>query len=273
MRKGIALALTMLLMTSACPAQPAPLGEKQKTFLASRLRSGSMMGSFKGFISLLYATGQATVSCDDKSALATDLRTPFHDFYKPTWSEFFDAIARQTNTSWHYRDEKWGWMFSKPAMPLPYTIKMARGWTRQVKGQEVNYYPPDVPVGMDVYIMGRYSAGTKEESDALFAKVRGALAMQFARLINKKAALKDMKTVKVDGVDALTYETPTPRPGTTWRQWAFVKHGRAFIIVSAIDKANERKILPQVEGMVKSFRVAKVLKPGAGTASHGRPRK
>ena len=39
-----------------------------------------------------------------------------------------------------------------------------------------------------------------------------------------------------------------------WRQWAFVKDGKAFVIVSTLPVA-EKQLLANVEAMVKSFRV------------------
>jgi hypothetical protein len=65
-----------------------------------------------------------------------------------------------------------------------------------------------------------------------------------------------MKEVKVDGCDAVFWETQSPvRPNTTWRQWSFVKNGESFTIVSALDNKNADILWPQVQEMVASFHV------------------
>ena len=256
MRRHLTVLLLLVLIAAPSAAdKPALSPKEQKAFLDSRRRSGMMLGLFNGFISLLYAAEDVQVTCKDKDALYTPLESPFFDFYKPTWCEFFDAIARQTGTSWHYLGKGNHWKFTKPAPPLPYTLKLAPDWTVEPHGSEVNYRPKVQPVGMDIYIMGRYSADKKPDAEKLFTKVRESLAILWAQRINEKAQLKDMKKTKVDGVDALYWESPAPVPQVTWRQWVFVKDGRAFAIVSAIEKDNEEKLLPQVKTMVASFRV------------------
>ena len=67
--------------------------------------------------------------------------------------------------------------------------------------------------------------------------------------------IAEMRKVTVDSVEALYFQTPTPRAGVIWRQWVFVKNGRAIVIVSTLPDDNQQ-LLADVESMVKSFRVA-----------------
>ncbi|HET8783042.1 MAG TPA: hypothetical protein VFM63_11535, partial [Pyrinomonadaceae bacterium] len=79
-------------------------------------------------------------------------------------------------------------------------------------------------------------------------------ALRFASSFKPDVTADGMSTVKVDGVEARYFQTPTPRPGAVWRQWSFVKNGNAFVIVSALPES-DNKLLSAVESMVKSFRV------------------
>ncbi len=42
---------------------------------------------------------------------------------------------------------------------------------------------------------------------------------------------------------------------STWRQWAFVKDGWAFMVVSVLHADNEDQLLPDVKRMLASFEV------------------
>lgn len=226
--------------------------EQQRKILDSRAKTGSMLGSFYEFGNLLYCSGESWMATTNKEVAAKQLNTIHPSFYRPTVEELFDAAARQTGTTYrlgHYG----GWLFEPPAMPLPYTLTLADGWKADNRDLYVAYIPQVQPVGMDIYMLGRYSGLSADDE----SKVRADLAMRFARSFDKSASAKNMDMKKVDGADALFFQADSPaRPGNKWRQWAFVKNGFGFVIVSSIDKANEDKLLPDVEKMVGSFHLA-----------------
>lgn len=179
------------------------------------------------------------------------LTTVFPKEYRPTYAEFFETMARQTRSHLTY-DPKTpsGWLLEPPAMALPYTISLAEDWKPEDRGLFVAYVPRVQKVGMDIYMMGRYS-GVYDEK-----KTRESIALTFANMLDQKASLMDMRGVKVNDADALYFETHAPkRPDVAWRQWVFIKNGEAFVIASSIEKANEAKLLPQVQAMVDSFKV------------------
>jgi hypothetical protein len=144
--------------------------EEQTAFLAKRTPSGMMLGSFDGYCSLLYATQDVCIHTESEEVNRTSLHSPFPEFYKPTWAELFGAIARQTKSSWNYDPKSDYWVFNKPSQPLPFTIDLAKGWKADDRGDYISYQPKIAPVGMDVYMMGTYSANTKKERQ--FAKIR-----------------------------------------------------------------------------------------------------
>ncbi len=259
MRKSIAI-LTFLLLTNLSTGlvsaqERAPrTNEQQKEFLAHRLKSGAITGTFGAFGSLLFAALDIAIHTDDKEIGGTRLQSQFPDFYKPTTKEMFDAIALQTRSSWSYDAKSGYWVFAKPANPKPFQITIADKWTADDRGLYVGYKPPTFPVGMDVYYLGAYSSGGTEQQSTLGVKIRNSLAISFAAHFKKDVKLAAMRNVIVDGAEALYFETPTPRPGLVWRQWALVKNGLAFMIVSTLPD-NNQLLLADVESMVKSFRV------------------
>ena len=215
---------------------------------------GAPMGTFDSFFSFLYAACDVCIHTNTSSVNKTTLLPVFPKTYAPSLAEAFENIARQTHSSMNYNAKTDYWVFDPPAMPLPFSLETAAGWKAVDRGLYVAYIPDIAPVGMDVYMMGRYTDTKVKVND-----IRNAIAMLFAAKFNPKVGPGDMKTVTVDGVEALFWESPAPSPGVTWRQWSFVKDGQAFLIVSSIDKGNEDKLLPAVEKMVASFKVAKPL--------------
>ena len=227
----------------------------QQEALLVRRRSGGMLGTFNSFASLLYAMDDIVVHSDDRKIGEVALNSPFPDFYKPTSAELFNAIARQTASSWSYDAKRAYWVFAKPAMPMPFKITLAKGWESEERGNYLFCKPPGAPVGMDIYVMAEFSS---EPADpGLPAKMREAAAIMFARGFKKEGTAADMSTVKVGAYDSLHFKTPTPRPGTTWRQWAIAEAGQVVVIVSAIDDGNEKEVLPGVEEALRSFELKK----------------
>lgn len=223
--------------------------ELQK-MLNKRVKTGMMMGSFYAYGNLLYCTGEEWMATTNKEVAAKQVQTAFPDFYKPTLYELFEAAARQTGTSFKHGEGK-GWMFEPPAMPLPFKLKIADGWRSEERDNYVAYIPKEQPVGMDVYMFGRYSGLSDDE----VRKFRADNAMRFARMIQKSASLEAMKIEQVGDCEALFFESEAPQRGVLWRQWSFAKDGRSFVIVSALNKENSEKLFPQVLEMVRSFKM------------------
>ncbi len=251
--------LTLVVFSHPISAQKArkksaPSQPQSSEFLTRRLPTGVMTGTFNSFASLLYAVDETILHTDSKDVGSTELHSVFPEFYKPTYREFFDAIARQTQSTWQPDPAHKQWFFSPPAAPLPYSIKLAQGWSSHDEGMYVGYVPPTAPVGMDVYMMGTYSANPPNAT-TLMKNVRSELAIQFARNVKPGVTPKDMKKVQIAGAEALYFEAPSPRPGTMWRQWAFLKNGQAFVIVSVVAK-DDRQVWTDVDAMVSSFQVA-----------------
>jgi hypothetical protein len=158
-------------------------------------------------------------------------------------------IARQTQTSFKYEPEVNVWLFDEPQMPLPYTVKKAAGWREEDRGSYVAYIPEVAPVGMDIYMMGRYSG----LSDSQTKKITEIAALRFSKHIDANVTASDMKAAIVDGAEAIYFESAAPQPNILWRQWAFFKNGNAFVIVSTYSQENKIKIVADVNAMVKSF--------------------
>lgn len=242
--------------SSSAPADQDPYwlaDEAMRTrFLASRIRTGQMLGSFNGMVSMWYGIMDVLVSCKTKEVAETPLRSPFPDFYKPTWREYFDAVALQTHTHWRYQDDTYGFMFEQPALPLPFEIQLADGWRAERRGSYVAFIPAQANVGMDIYMGGSYSA--EKDEAALHERVRADWAMAFLPRINAQATIEDMQTVEVDGAEALFISTAHPKTKVLWRQWVFVKDGMCFLIVSAIQPEQDETLWPDVQAMRRSFR-------------------
>ncbi|HEX6188310.1 MAG TPA: hypothetical protein VFZ40_09530 [Pyrinomonadaceae bacterium] len=228
--------------------------EQQRKFLARRLPSGAITGTFAAFGSFLYAALDIAVHTNDKAIADAELHSPFPDFYKPTTKELLDTIALQTKSSWAYDSQTDYWTFAKPAAAKPFSVTLAGKWTRDDRGFYVSYRPPAYPVGMDIYYYGTYSADDPSQQLAVWERVRNSWAIGFASHLKRGVTISEMQRVSIDGTDAIYFQAPAPRPGVIWRQWALVKDGHAFVIVSSLP-TDDRKLLADVESMVKSFRV------------------
>lgn len=145
-------------------------------------------------------------------------------------------------------------------MPLPYSLTLAKGWRSEERGNYTAYIPKIAPVGMDIYMMGRYHNMDNEQ----LKELRADNALQFAEKISSNVTVSDMKTVTVDGCEALAFASKAPMDGRRWRQWAFIKKGELFVIVSAYSDDNESKIVPDVDAMVATFHVLEPARPFPG---------
>jgi hypothetical protein len=249
------LLLVVFTTASASPQKRSPLtNEQQSKFVARRLPSGTITGTFGAFGSFLYAALDIAIHTNDKDIGNTELHSPFPDFYKPTIREMLDTIAVQTKSSWSYDSHDDYWVFAKPAIPKPLSVTLADKWITNDRGIYITYKPPTYPVGMDIYYYGTYSSDDPLQQASLWERVRNSWAIGFASHFKRDVTVAEMSKVSVDGVEALSFQIPTPRPGVVWRQWALVKNGRAFVIVSTLP-TDDKQLLSDVESMVKSFRV------------------
>lgn len=258
--KTVLTIATFLLLTfgsfdSALGQQRTALSsDEQKKLLSRRLSSGVITGNFGSFGSLIFAVTNIAIHTNDSAIGAVELHSPFPTFYKPTVRELFDTIAAQTGSSWTYDPKNDYWVFAKPAKAKPFSITLAGEWTSDDRGMYVGYKPPTYPVGMDIYYYGSYSADKKEDEAALWKQIRNSWAIGYASRAKRDVKIDDMSTVTIDGVEAVYFQSPTPRPGVVWRQWAFIKNGHAFMIVSSLPESDD-KLRSAVESMVKSFRL------------------
>ncbi|MGD8451342.1 MAG: hypothetical protein PVJ57_05935 [Phycisphaerae bacterium] len=229
--------------------------DRRARFLSSRRRSPMMMGSFDAMVSFWLAVHDVPVSCETEEVAETEMWTNFPEFYQPTWTEYFNAVARQTYTHWYYKDARLGFMFVEPSLPLPFFLEVADGWEVENYGHWIKFVPPQAPVGMDVYMLGEYSAEPGEDEAALFERVRREWALSWAHMLDPQCTVDAMTTVQVDGADALFWEGQHPETHVILRQWVFLKHGMCFAIFTAMAPELEDAIWPDVQAMVKSFTV------------------
>lgn len=227
---------------------------EQDSLLSSRAPTSQFGGTFSSYGSLLFAARNIALHTESDVIGSSKLGSPFPDFYLPTWREIFDSIALQTRSKWKYDPSRNYWVFSEGSLPNGYSLSLADGWQFRDEGIFIKYTPPKYPVGMDIYRMGSYSSADPSEETKLFERVRDTLAVRFGSGFKRSITAKDMKTEQVDGVTALYFEAQSPiRENVVWRQWALVSKGKAFVIVSALDKS-DKKLLEDVKGMVKSFK-------------------
>jgi hypothetical protein len=256
---GCALTAKEKRMTDSDPAPKVlkltPLTANEQETLLARRQSGQIFGSFNSFASFLYVV-DTVVHTDDRRLAAVTLNSPFPEFYRPTCRELFNAMARQMRCSWSYDATRAYWLFAKPALPMPFKVTLAPGWESEERGDYLFCKPPQAPVGMDIYVMAEFSDASGDAE--LPAKMREATAVRFARAFKKDVSANDMHLLKVGTYDALHFKTPTPRQGTTWRQWAIAEAGQVIVVVSAMDDALEAQVLPGVEAALKSFEVKPV---------------
>jgi len=242
--------------TSHTDIRKALTDDEQKKFLSKRIEGMPGDTTFNSCSKLFHDEFNFTIHTESREISETILRPYIPDFYSPTWKEVFDVIGIQTRSSWKYDPQHDYWEFSEPAAPKPFSLTMPDGWTSKDMGLWMGYAPSNYPVGMDVYYFGSYSVDSRKPEDEanLWPKIRAFWALSISGSVNLRVTAAEMKTVSVAGVDALYFEGPAPRPGVIWRQWAFVRDGKAFVILSTLD-ANDTKNLSDVQSMIKSLHV------------------
>lgn len=228
--------------------------EDQAKFLSQRLADGGITGTFDSYCSLLYSFKNVAIHTEDKEVNATTLHSPFPAFYKPTWKELLDTIAVQTKSSWQYDASRDYWVFGKPATQKPYTITMAEKWSSRDMGIWTGYAPDKYPAGMDIYYYGTYSADNPRDAPDVWRQVRDMWAVTFGARLKKDIKAEEMRKVTIDGVEALYFEAPTPRNNLLWRQWALIKDGKMFFILSTLP-VDDKATMAEVDGMLKTFKI------------------
>jgi len=235
------------------------LAPEQRVALLARRTTGSMLeGTFDNVASCYDAAAGVCIHTDDEDVRWRRLSAVFPEFYRPTWRELLDTVARQTGTRFTYDPKRDFWVFAPPAPSLPYSFDLAKGWIKEDRGEYLFTKPPVAPIGMDIWLKGTYSFDEADPKERAAARdrVRHALAVRFARSFKKDVTEADMKKVTVGGAKALFFTAVPPRhTDTRWRQWAFLAGSHGIVIVSILHDKNETRLLPDVEAMVKSFRL------------------
>lgn len=253
--------------------------DEQKELLERRL-DGGMGDTFSQFANMFFVSSNiklgtsVALTSSVRDVLDTELQSPFPDFYNPTLSEFLDAIALQTATSWKYdasgeqiNDETGDgkalediavYKFTQHDRTKPFEVVLAKDWKQEDKGSWIMLIPPSFPVGMDIYEMGTYSAKDPKKQAELMIRVRQEMSLEWARRIGKPTKPENLKPAKVGAYDALYYETTIPsqlEKDITWRQWVFTAGDQCYFIVSTILPDLESKIYPDVQQMLGTFKM------------------
>ena len=212
--------------------------------------------SFSSFASGAYALADVWVYTDlDEPALRnTRLVYTYPDFYKPTWGEVFDHVARQMRCRWDWNPENRQFRFAHSDAPPFFGVTLIDGWRQEDRGLYVWHAPKDQPFGLDIYYYGHYTASEKQQD--LARQVREHFALLMVNQWPKPPTLAEMQAQRIAGAEALYLRTATPRPGGIWRQWSFVVDGHAFMIVSAMPQEREAALAPEVDRMVASFKLS-----------------
>ncbi len=224
---------------------------RQDKFLGSVAPTIRSWRTFEEWSKCLGGANIANIFSSDSKVKTAKCEPLVDSAHKLTFAETFETIARQTQSTVHYDANAQQWVFEKPQMPLPYSISIADGWKAEDRGYYVAYIPAIAPVGMDIYMNGRFK-GLNEQQ---LVDIRDEQALVFADRMHNGVTIADMTPTTVDGADALYYKTKSPVKGRQWRQWTFVKNDQSFIIVSTVADENEAKLIPEVEKMVHSFHV------------------
>lgn len=232
---------------------------------ASPYQGIAMDATFQGFMSSAYAfAGVWVYAAGGQEMYKTSLTYRYPEFYRPTWGEVFDVVARQMRCRWSWDAKVRQFRFERTDAPPFFGTDLADGWRREDRGGYLWHAPKSEQFGMDIYYYGHFASAV---ADVAFAqRVREHFAVEELSGWPTPPTLKDMTAAKVNGVDAVALRIDTPRPGGVWRQWSLVVDGHAFVIVSAMPKEREAAIAPQVDQMVQTFALHPAATQPAGPA-------
>jgi len=233
---------------------------QQKEFLSSVAPTLRSWKTFEEWAKSLKGAGIVSIRSGNTRIKKAKSEPLVDSAHKLTFAETFETMARQTKSTLRYDSNSHQWVFEEPQMPLPYSISIADGWKMDDRGYYVAYIPNVAPVGMDIYMMGRFVG----LNDQQLKDIRDEQALVWADKIHNCITVNDMTKTTVDGAEALYFKTKATVEGRQWRQWAFVKNGQSFVIVSTVDDKNEATLIPDVEKMVQSFHVVEPPVPFPG---------
>lgn len=256
--------------------------ERLENLLNTRIKGG-MSNSFGQFanrfvvMSLINIGNLVGLVTNSDEIENTELESPFPQSYQPTMREFLDAIALQTHSKWQYdptgnfiRSQSKNskpvkdvavFEFIKAEVQKPYQISLASGWQSVDHGNWVMCKPPTAPVGMDIYELGGYSADDDAKSKELLQRVPTEIALEWAQRVKPEATSAELKKAKVGKYDAVLFEASLKSKAGSevhWRHWVFMADSHCYLFLSTIFPDKEATLLPDVEAMLKSFRLSPV---------------
>ncbi|GEM_PF-5293118 len=269
MRRLIIFIASFICVIGSCAATPPQSGPDDKptvhvtsqdagpdidpeSLVKQRYLARPLFRTFRSFVGSAYATANVWVYADgdDESIYATELVYAYPRFYTPTWREMFDSAARQIRGKWEWNPQNRQFKFERMNEEPVMGVKLAKDWRKQDRGLYVWHAPKGQPMGMDIYFLGHYTADAKQPD--LMDRVRAHAAMFILGQFPVAPKIETMQRIGVASGEAL-YARVLPRPGVVWRQWALVKDGNAFLIVSAMPEEKEAELAPAVDEMVRTF--------------------
>lgn len=251
----------------------------QAKLLSTRINSslGSTFGPFSNMFfvrSKLDSDTCVALSSQVKGIGEIELTPAFPRAYRCTLREFLDVIAQQTNTKWSYRDECQVMHSDAPSKGLQdgvaiftfvaadikphFEMTPAKGWKMIEHSSWTMFVPPTAPVGMDFHVGGKLSADTPEKLKELVKTAPCDAALDEYKRVKPDATAKDLKQAKIGPYDAYLFEAGLPPSGVEkirWRQWHFVVDNQLVYVISTLYKDKEASLYPDVEQMIKTFRV------------------
>jgi hypothetical protein len=269
MRRLIVFIASIICVIGSCAAAPPQFGPDGKpavpvtsqdtgpdidpqSLVEQRYSAVPLFRTFRSFVGSAYATAKVWVYADgdDEPMYASELVYTYPRFYTPTWREMFDSAARQLRGKWEWNPQNRQFKFERTNEDPAIGVKLAKDWRRQDRGLYVWHAPRGLPMGMDIYFLGHYTADAKQPD--LIEKARAHAAMFILGQFPAPPKVETMQRIRVASGEAL-YARVLPRPGVVWRQWALVKDGNAFLIVSALPEEKEGELSPVVDEMVRTF--------------------
>lgn len=232
--------------------------DRLEAFLSGRIPA-SLLGNFKSYASMLYAAYGIPIWNDDPQIERVKLGDWYPAGHKATRREVLDLVARQVGCTWSYNADTGYFVFKRGAQPYPFKLDLAAGWSARDQWDCIAFIPPTAPAGLDVYILGRVTTEDAAKMDETVRRANVHVALRMAGNFKRGVREEDLRDVYVAGAKALYFEHLISRPDGAqimWRQWALTKKGQSFLIVSAIDKAQERVIFPDVQDMLKGFDIS-----------------
>ncbi len=251
----------------------------QAALLDTRINS-SMGGIFGPFSNMFFVRSKLdsgtciALSSEVKGIRDMELTPAFPRAYRCTLREFLDTIAQQTNTKWSYRDECQTMHSDAPGKGLQdgiavftfaaanikprFEMTPAKGWKMEEHSSWTMFVPPTAPVGMDFHVGGKLSADTPEKLKELEKSAPSDAALDQLKRVKPDATVKDLKLTKVGPYDAYLFETGLPPNAAEkfrWRQWHFAVDNQLVFVISTLDNDKEASLYPDVEEMIKTFRV------------------